>query len=68
MCVKTVERLVMVTGTQDSEELTVEWLPEAGVTAREQLSNVFQPDYSAKLRYDRNCVLAQAHTQRKRSQ
>lgn len=29
--------------------------------AGEQLPNVFQPDCLAKLHYERNCVLAQAH-------
>lgn len=68
MCAQMVERLAMASGAQGSEELSGEWLWEAGVIAREQLSNIFQLDCLAKLHYDHNCVLAQAHTWRERSQ
>lgn len=46
---------------QASNELSDEQLWEAGAIAGEQLPNVFQLDCLAKLHYDRNCVLAQAH-------
>lgn len=62
MHAKTVERLA-VAGSPSwaSEELSTEWLWEAGVMAGEQLPNVFQLDCLAKLHYGRNCVLVQAH-------
>lgn len=46
---------------QASKELSDEQLWEAETITGEQLPNVFPLDCLAKLHYDRNCVLAQAH-------
>lgn len=60
-CLQRAERLAMAAGAQESEELSAERLWEAGVMAGEQLPNVFQLDCLAKLHYERNCGLAEAH-------
>lgn len=61
MCVKTAEKFMSAASAQASEELSAEWRWEASVIAREQLPNVFPLGCLAKLHYDCNCVLAQAH-------